>query len=182
MTYGFALMSHKNHDNKNKRDDSYISINRRKRNRYLKIVGIPIGIAVIVLGLIIVTQAQEHGLGAKIVYHIHPHLSMKTDGKPVTVPQGIGINSSLYKDHSLDKFSTPEIAPIHTHDRTGTIHVEATVIRDFTLGQLLNIWGLDLNNKPVHVFVNGKAITPPDSFRNHVFRDGENITMAIGKT
>ena len=105
-------MSHKNHDNKKKRDDSYISINRRKRNKYLKIVGIPIGIAVIVLGVIVATQAQEHGLGAKIVYHIHPHLNMTVDGKPVTVPQGIGINSSLYKDHSLDKYSTPEIAPV----------------------------------------------------------------------
>ena len=86
---------------KKKRDDSYISINRRKRNKYLKLVGIPIGIAVIVLGVIVATQAQEHGLGAKIVYHIHPNLNMTVDGKPVTVPQGIGINSSLYKDHSL---------------------------------------------------------------------------------
>lgn len=175
-------MRHKNHDNKKKRDDSYVSINRRKRNRYLKIIGIPIGIAVIALGVIVATQAQEHGLGAKIVYHIHPHLTMTNDGKPVKVPQGIGINSSLYKDHSLDKFSTPEIAPLHTHDSTGTIHVESTVIRNYTLGQFLNIWGLDLNNKPVHVIVNGKAITPTDNFRNHVFTDRENITMAIGKT
>jgi len=30
--------------------------------------------------------------------------------------------------------------------------------------------------------VNGKAISPPDSFKNHVFRDRENITLAIGKT
>jgi len=175
-------MSHKNYDNKKKRDDSYISINRRKRNKYLKIVGIPIGVAVIVLGVIVATQAQEHGLGARIVYHIHPHLNMTVDGKSVAVPQGIGINSSLYKDHSLDKYSTPEIAPVHTHDRSGTIHVESTVIRNYTFGQLLSIWGLDLNNKPVHLIVNGKAISPPDSFKNHVFRDRENITLAIGKT
>jgi hypothetical protein len=135
-------MSH-NHDNKEKRDDSYVSINRRKRNRYLKIIGIPIGIAVIALGLIIATQAQEHGLGAKIVYHIHPHLNMTMDGKPTSIPQGIGINSSLYKDHSLDKYSTPEIAPIHTHDSSGTIHVESTVNRNYTLGQFLSIWGLN---------------------------------------
>ena len=175
-------MSHKNHDNKKKRDDSYLSINRRKRNRYLKIIGIPIGIAVIVLGVIIATQAQEHGLGAKIVYHIHPHLNMTIDGKPTNVPRGIGINSSLYKDHSLDKYSTPEIAPIHTHDSSGTIHVESTVNRNYTLGQFLSIWGLNLNNKAVQVIVDGKAITPPDDFRNHVFRDRENITLAIGKT
>ena len=148
----------------------------------LKIIGIPIGIAVIVLGVIIATQAQEHGLGAKIVYHIHPHLNMTIDGKPTNVPQGIGINSSLYKDHSLDKYSTPEIAPIHTHDRSGTIHVESTVNRNYTLGQFLSIWGLNLNNKAVQVIVDGKAITPPDNFRNHVFRDRENITLAIGKT
>ena len=107
---------------------------------------------------------------------------MTVDGKPVIVPQGIGINSTLYKDHSLDKYSTPEIAPVHTHDRTGTIHVESTANRTYTLGQLLSIWGLNLNNKSVSVTVDGQAISPPDSFRNHVFRDRENITMAIGKT
>jgi hypothetical protein len=71
---------------------------------------------------------------------------------------------------------------VHTHDRSGTIHVESTVNRNYTFGQLLSIWGLDLNNKPVHLIVNGKAISPQDSFKNHVFRDRENITLAIGKT
>jgi hypothetical protein len=173
-------MSNKNPEKK-KRDDSFVSVNRRKRNRYLKIVGIPIGIAIIILGVIVATQAQEHGLGAKIVYHIHPHLNMTVDGKPVVVPQGIGINSTLYKDHSLDKYSTPELAPLHTHDSTGTIHVESTVNRPYTLGQLLSIWGLNLNNKSVNVTIDGKTISPPDSFKNHVFKDRENITMAIGK-
>ena len=106
---------------------------------------------------------------------------MTVDGKPVTVPQGIGINSSLYKDHSLNNYILPRLH-LYIPTIVRTIDVESTVNRNYTLGQLLSIWGLDLNNKPVHIIVNGKAISPPDSFTNHVFRDRENITLAIGKT
>lgn len=170
-------MNNKNRPGK-KRDDSYIAISRRKRNRYLKIIGIPIAVAIVVLAIVIATQAQEHGLGAKIVYHIHPFLNVTNNGKHLTVPKGIGINSSLYKDHSLDKYSTPEIAPIHTHDSSGTIHVESTVNRNFTLGELLNIWGINLDGKAVKVTVDGKPLTQTD-FRSHVLRDKERISFDI---
>jgi hypothetical protein len=35
--------------------------------------------------------------------HIHPHLSIVSDGKPMTVPQNIGISSSLHKRLALYK-------------------------------------------------------------------------------
>jgi hypothetical protein len=168
-------MSEKKSD---KSKDSYFAVSRRKRKRYLKII-IPIVAAAIALGVVIGIQAQEHGIGAKIIYHIHPHLNVTVDGKPQTIPTNIGINSSMYKDHSLDKYSTPGLAPLHTHDSSGTVHVESTVVRNYTLGQFLNIWGMDLNNKPVKVVVDGKEI--PD-FRNHIFRDKEQIILEVGKS
>jgi hypothetical protein len=110
------------------------------------------------LGVVIGTQAQEHGFGAKIIYHIHPRLNVTADGKPMTLPTNIGINSTLYKDHSLDRYSMQGMAPLHTHDSSGTVHVESTVMRNYTLGEFLNIWGINLNNKVIKVTVDGKPI------------------------
>ena len=42
------------------------------------------------------------------------------------------------------------MAPLHTHDTSGIIHVESSVKRNYTLGEFLNTWGgLDLNGKSV---------------------------------
>jgi hypothetical protein len=49
---------------------------------------------------------------------------------PLLVSNGIGINSTLWNDHSLDKFGTErKTTPfdmIHTHDSSGSIHVKST--------------------------------------------------------
>jgi hypothetical protein len=160
-----------------KRDESYFAANRRKRKRSLRII-IPIAAAVIILGVVISTQAQEHGIGAKIVSHLHPRLNVTVDGKPMTIPTNIGINSSLYKDHSLDKYSMQGMAPLHTHDSSGTVHVESTVNRNYTLGEFLNVWGLDLNGKAIKMTVDGK---PVSDFRNQILRDKEQINLTISK-
>jgi hypothetical protein len=116
--------------NVKKENDSYLSANRRKRNRYLIKLGIPITVAAIILGIVFIIQAQEDGIGARMVLHIHPHLNITNDGKTATIPKNIGINSSLYNDHSLDKYGMQEMAPLHTHDNSGVIHVESSVKRN----------------------------------------------------
>src|SRR5438132_7158269 len=65
------------------------------------------------------------------VLHIHQHLDIFVNGKPVTVPADIGINY-------IAKF----ISPLHTHDAAGIIHVESDEVRDFTLGQFFDVWGV----------------------------------------
>ncbi len=65
------------------------------------------------------------------VLHTHQHLDMIINGAHGVVPEGIGINESA-------RF----ISPVHTHDETGVIHVESNEIRDFTLGQFFDIWGV----------------------------------------
>jgi diadenosine tetraphosphate (Ap4A) HIT family hydrolase len=161
-----------------KRDDSYFAVSRRKRKRYMKIY-IPIIAAVaIALGALFVLGAQSSTLGGKMVLHLHQHLNVTADGARLTIPKNIGIDAPLYKDHSLSRYGLQGLAPLHTHDDSGTIHVESNANRNYTLGEFLNIWGgLDLNGKTVKATVNGsKAVY---NFRNLILRDGEQIALDV---
>jgi hypothetical protein len=161
----------------NKTDDSYFASSRRKKRKMVIKVIIPAAAVVIVLGVVFATQIGEQGLGAKMVMHVHPKLSISADGKPVTIPEKIGIERSLYKDHSLDKYGMEGMSPLHTHDNVGTIHVESNTNREYTLGEFLDVWGgLDLNGKQVNAMVDGQAVS---DFRNIVLKDGEQISLGI---
>ena len=113
-------------------------------------------------------------------------LSMAIDGKPVPIPAKIGISPSLWKDHSLDKYgmqamtmNMSSMAPLHTHESNGTIHVESNTIRPYTLGQFLNIWGgLDTNGKTVKATVDG---VPVQDYKNILLRDKEQIDLDVEK-
>ncbi len=89
--------------------------------------------------------------------HVHVALQLYDRGKRVAVPANIGISQSagcLYW--------------IHTHGATGFIHIEAPVVKNFTLGQFFDIWGRDLtwqradgvvapHGSHVSIWVNGTA-------------------------
>lgn len=88
--------------------------------------------------------------------HLHQHLDIFVNGKLMPVPSGIGVNQSV-----------GFISDIHTHDKTGVIHVESPRIQTFTLGQFFDIWGVQFTQKSIggyvftednllKVFVNGK--------------------------
>jgi hypothetical protein len=129
------------------------------------------------------SEAQSENMNP-IIMHIHPHLSLLVNGESFTVPAQIGIDPSLWKDHSLDKFgmqSMPEMnmsamAPLHTHDKSGIVHVESTINRNYALGEFLNIWGLNFDGKAVKMLVDDKLL--PD-FRNHILGDGERIILEV---
>lgn len=93
------------------------------------------------------------------VLHIHSHLDVFVDGKPVTVPADIGID-----------VPKQQISPLHTHDTSGVVHIESPVQADFTLGQFMTEWNVPISNsvlgtlktgggKELHVYVNGKEQT-----------------------
>jgi sulfur carrier protein ThiS len=145
--------------------------------RTLKI-GIPVAV-VAVLGIVFGIQVSEQGpMEIKMVMHIHPQLSVKVNGQPIIVPENVGIDKSLWKDHSLDKYGMQGMSPLHTHDSSGTIHVESSIERDYTLGEFLDVWdGFDAaNDKTVKVIVNGQ---PLSDWRNHILEDKEQITLEI---
>jgi hypothetical protein len=110
-------------------------------------------------------------------YHIHAHLDIFVNGRPVRVPAGIGIDIADPGVHRgvIDKAPSygyiklcprPCISPLHTHDVTGVIHIESASRTRFTLGQFFQEWGVRLNRScaggycapgaRVEVFVDGK--------------------------
>ena len=74
-------------------------------------------------------DAQE---GQRI--HIHQHLAIFDHGRPITIPQYIGIPQGARCIYWL-----------HTHTPDGIIHVEAPVDRSFTLGDFFAVWGQPLD-------------------------------------
>lgn len=69
------------------------------------------------------------------------------------------------------------MSALHTHDESGTVHVESNTVRNFTLGELLDIWqGLNLDGKNVVVKVDGRS--QPD-YRSIILQDNKSITMDV---
>jgi len=91
--------------------------------------------------------------------HYHAHLDVIVDGKAVPVPQYLGFVANGQ--------SVLGLAPLHTHDFTGIIHIENDKPATFVLGQVLVEWGVRFSadclgsyctggGKELAVFVNGK--------------------------
>lgn len=91
--------------------------------------------------------------------HYHAHLDIDVNGKAVTVPPYIGWVASGRKALGL--------APLHTHDSSGIIHIENNVPAQFLLGQFFIEWGVKFTKKclgpyctghgnQLQVFVNGQ--------------------------
>lgn len=82
--------------------------------------------------------------------HLHVQLALFRDTTKATLPEDIGRNPARWVDHTLDQYLDPNhgaqgsLSPLHTHDTSGTIHVEASVTRAFTLGEFFAVWGQPL--------------------------------------
>ena len=68
------------------------------------------------------------------------------------------------------------MAPIYTNDNSGLIKIGSTVVKNYTLGDFFNIWGMNLNDKTVNATVDG---TPIPDYRNHILKDNEQIILNI---
>ncbi|MGN6629127.1 MAG: hypothetical protein ACTHKJ_04530 [Candidatus Nitrosocosmicus sp.] len=115
------------------------------------------------------------------------NLKIIMDNKSFTIPSQIGIEESLWHNHSLDKYGAPGMpmkdmimlgmAPIYTNDNSGLIKVGSVVVRNYTLGNFFYIWGYNLNGKTVvNATANGKPIL---DFKNHILKDKEKIYLNI---
>ena len=68
------------------------------------------------------------------ILHHHIRLFIYVDGQPVVVPANIGIGQTVS-------------SPLHTHDTTGTVHVESADPNfQPVLGQFMDVWGLVLHH------------------------------------
>lgn len=114
------------------------------------------------------------------------NLKIMMDNKPLSIPSQIGIEPALWQNHTLDRYGSVGksmngmmivgMAPLYTNDNSGLIKIGSTVVRNYTLGDFLNIWGLNLNGKNVNATINGKPLT---DFRNYVIKDNDNIFLNI---
>ena len=116
--------------------------------------------------------------------HVHPYLQVIISGQSVSIPAGVGISNPV--------FNSPGIAsrgscfePLHTHDASGIIHVEASDVNSqYTLGDFFTIWkdtyGSVIINGTPHpiVFDNTHILGFNASSVNHVTLrvDGSNST------
>lgn len=110
--------------------------------------------------------------------HYHAHLDIVVDGKPVTVPQYIGIDENAQT-----------ITALHTHDTSGVIHIESGADIPFTLGQVFTEWGQPLSatqvgpvavgaDKEVHLIVNGKEV--PGDPSKYVLKAHDEVALWVG--
>jgi hypothetical protein len=110
-------------------------------------------------------------------FHIHAMLRVYVDGKRITVPSQIGIDAG-----------SGFLAPLHTHDASGVIHMEAVETYPFKLGQFFDVWGVKFDDhqigayrdggaRTLQVYVNGKRVSDPV---NYVMRRHDRIVVAYG--
>jgi hypothetical protein len=114
-------------------------------------------------------------------YHVHAHLDVFVNGKPVEVPAGIGINISDPAVHTVQTdlgptyggidppCTQPCISPLHTHAPDGVLHTESALAHPNTLGQFFTEWGVALSaecvggycapDASIQIFVDGKVFS-----------------------
>ena len=99
----------------------------------------------------------------RVGMHVHPRLKIFIKNEELKIPVNIGVSSTC-------------MSPIHTHDDTGTLHLEFPSKQDMPLGDFFKIW-----EKPINEFgtnpkmkVNGQENT---ELENYVMRDGDQIEL-----
>ena len=111
-------------------------------------------------------------------YHVHAVLRVYVDGKQVPVSEKIGIEPEA-----------TSLAPLHTHDTSGIIHIESSEKYPFTLGQFFTIWGVKFTNAQLGsylagngnvlaVYANGKPVANPVGY---VMNAHDDIVVGYGR-
>jgi hypothetical protein len=112
------------------------------------------------------------------IFHIHAWVHIYINGKKVTVPPNIGLDQA-----------TGTFSPLHTHDATGIVHMEATKPFPFTLGQFFAVWGVRFtdtqigpykagNGNVLQAYFDGKRVNDPV---NAVMHEHTDISVGYGK-
>jgi hypothetical protein len=96
--------------------------------------------------------------------HEHTNLKIYVHGESQPIPTEIGIDRSE---------AEPYVSSLHTHEESGTVHMESSVSRTFTLGEFFDVWGVRLSPSCMGAYCND------DTNRLRVYVEGEEITTNI---
>lgn len=146
------------------------------------LIGITLASLLILFAAVFLFSEKEEGVpsiqGEQTVatsgLHWHPKLEIFIKGVKQEIPEGVGLK--------------PVEQPIHTHDASGTVHLEFPgVVKkdDLKIGQFFKIWGKEFSsncifdkcNGPegkVKMTVNGKE---NQEFENYSMRDADGIEI-----
>ena len=145
------------------------------------IVGIGIYAAMTPHALLPAVRAID-GIGCnsmeQFAFHVHSHLDIIINGVYFLVPSQTGIPGNCFYW-------------LHTHDESGIIHIEAPMLRNFTLGQFFDIWGKKLSNdqifnyvagvnNPLNVYVNGTKVPDGTNYRDIKLNAHDEIAIVYG--
>lgn len=185
---------------------------RNQRLRLAAIIGVPILLVALISVLLVATHqgpspststglspasgqtvdGMECTSSEQLVFHIHSYLEIYVDGKPVTVPPGVGIvapegsGESALASNGLKTC----IYPLHVHDtEPNIVHIESPIQKTYTLGNFFDIWGQPLSRQRVadHPVGAGQALrvyVGPRLFRGNPrtipLYEHTKVTLEIG--
>jgi hypothetical protein len=115
--------------------------------------------------------------GGKETFHIHALLHIYVNGLLSPVPENVGRDPAKGLESSL-----------HTHDRTGVIHMDASHPYNFTLGDFFAVWGVKLGpaqlggltglgDDHLHFYLDGKRLSDPAA---HVLHNNDSVVIGYG--
>lgn len=85
----------------------------------------------------------------QIAYHHHVHIAIFVDGKPYSVPIGVGMVAPIAVTQTnrgpFAQGSQKCLYWLHVHAQDGIVHIESPEARDFELGQFFDIWHVPLS-------------------------------------
>jgi hypothetical protein len=128
------------------------------------------------------------GAGEQVAVHIHIRLTIFVDGKPRSVPYGVGISSPQATPTAKGPFVSTGacFSWLHTHASDGIVHIESPVQRTYTLGNFFDIWSQPLSATqvgPAHgkvtAFLNGKVWNGDP--RSIPFAEHNQIQLDVGR-
>lgn len=105
--------------------------------------------------------------------HFHPHLTIEVDGAGENIPADIGILPTC-------------MGETHTHDSSGTIHVEAaSSSKEFNLGQFFAVWGQSIERPgyTLEAEIDGQPFgTAQGKISEIILKDKQQIVLKYKKT
>jgi hypothetical protein len=115
--------------------------------------------------------------GGQEKFHIHALLHIYVDGLLVPTAANIGLDPAKKLESSL-----------HTHDRTGIIHMEAPHPFKYTLGDFFSVWGVKFGPEQLgalrgyggdhlHFYLNGRPLSNPAAY---VLHNDDRIVIGYG--